>query len=285
MKSKTRAVASSFFAGLAMGTSDLIPGVSGGTVALIVGVYQRLIGSIASLTSPTTLRLLRSRSWGEVWSQVNGGFLLTLGLGMATAIFGFAGVVAWLLERHAVATNAVFLGLIARAAWHVARTADNGAWSTRLMLLPGVAVALTVVLQPSVTLDANPVTFLVGGALASSAMLLPGVSGAFVLLILGLYAPVVDAVASLQLTVLVPVALGILLGALTVARVMGGVFRKYPSSTSMTLAGFMLGSLPAVWPFAPNSLALASVPVWTLALLVGGGMGAVVALERIKRRA
>jgi putative membrane protein len=283
MKRKTREVASSFLAGLAMGTSDLIPGVSGGTVALIVGVYQRLIGSIASLTSPVTLRLLRSGSWGGAWKQINGGFLLALGLGMVTAIFGFASVVAWLLERHAVATNAVFLGLIARAAWHVAREADNGVWSTRLMLLPGAAVALTVVLQPSVTLGVNPVSFVVGGALASSAMLLPGVSGAFVLLILGLYAPVVDAVASLQLTVLVPVAFGILMGALTVARVMGGVFRRYPSSTSMTLAGFMLGSLPAVWPFAPASLTATSVPVWALTLLVVVGMGAVVALEQTRR--
>ena len=265
-----------------MGTSDLIPGVSGGTVALIVGVYERLIGSIAEITSRGSLRALRRGRVGAFWQAINGWFLVALVGGMAVAIFGFAGIIAWLLEHHATATDAVFFGLIARATWHVARDGDNGLWGSRAMFIPGSAVALAVVTQPSFVLEASPVTLMVGGALAATAMLLPGISGAFVLLILGLYATVVNGVAALDLAVLAPVGLGILLGAFSVARLMGSVLRRYPASTKMTLAGFMLGSLPAVWPFAQGWSADSSSPAWLLVILIAAGAGLVVLLERVK---
>lgn len=265
-----------------MGTSDLIPGVSGGTVALIVGVYERLIGSIAAITSARSLTALRRLRLKEFWVATNGTFLLTLVTGMALAIFGLAGAVTWLLEHHAAATNAVFFGLIARAAWHVARTGDNGLWVSRAMFILGAATALAIVAQPAFRLEASTLSLVIGGALAATAMLLPGISGAFVLLILGLYETVVGGVAALDLTILAPVGIGIILGAFSVARLMGLVLRRHPASTKMTLAGFMIGSLPAVWPFTHAASVGTNPPAWLLATFIAAGAALVVLLERGK---
>ena len=236
-----------------MGTSDLIPGVSGGTMALILGIYQELIASLGSLTSGPFLASLVRLRLRSAFRRANGGFLLAVLLGIATAVAALSRVMHWLLGAHPGGVHAFFFGLILASAGLVARRV--GRWAPAGIvgaLLAAVGAFWLVGLTPAVTPDA-PTFVLLSGALAVCALMLPGISGAFVLVLLGKYDSALAAVSSLDLAVLVPLGVGAAIGLLTFARFLAWLLRRAHDTTLAVLAGFMLGSLRKVWPFVAST--------------------------------
>ncbi|MDR9390509.1 MAG: DUF368 domain-containing protein [Trueperaceae bacterium] len=271
--------------GLGIGAADLVPGVSGGTMALILGIYPRLIGALAAFTAAPFRAAVRRGHLAAAWRAVDGGFLAALAAGMAVAIVGLAGALSFALARYEVAVYGAFFGLIAASAPLVfRRVARPGprVWGAAAL---GAAVAWSLAGLVPMEAPGGPLVLAASGAAAVSALLLPGVSGAFVLLLLGQYERVLNAVATLDPGVLVPLALGMIAGGLAAARGLAWVLTRYPDPTLGLLAGFLVGALRKVWPWqgdglvvplaAPASLADAALGVTFLAL----GVAAVVMLE------
>jgi putative membrane protein len=232
-----------------MGTSDLIPGVSGGTMALILGIYQELISSLGSLTSTAFLTALARLHVRRAFRLANGSFLLAVLLGIATAVAALSRVMHWLLTHHPSGVHALFFGLILASTGLVARRV--GHWTVGGIVgaaLAAVGAFWLVGLTPAVTPGA-PAFLLFSGALAVCALMLPGISGAFVLVLLGKYDAALAAVTHVDLAVLAPLAIGAVVGLLTFARLLAWLLRRAHDVTLAILAGFMLGSLRKVWPF------------------------------------
>ena len=272
--------------GAAIGAADLVPGVSGGTMALVLGIYPRLILALSDLTRPGLRRALAGGRFGEAWRAVDGPFLASLAVGVLLAVLSLATALDVLLERHADLLYAAFFGMIAVSAWVVAlqvpRRGRALAWAT-----VGAVLAFGVVgLAPTSTPD-HPLAYAAAGAIGVSALLLPGLSGAFLLLLLGKYEQVLGAVSTLDVTILAPFMAGLMVGALAFARAVGAALRRWPSAVLGLLSGILLGSLRRVWPWqdgdAVRSVALAppSAADAGLALLLAVAAGAaVVALHR-----
>lgn len=235
--------------GFLMGSVDIIPGVSGGTVAFIVGIYHELIEALRAVLAPETLRLALRLRLAELARLPSARFLAALTAGIALGIFSLAHGLEWLLERYPALLWAFFFGLVAASALTITRRVRR--WSP--VSLAGLAFAfvgvyLLVGLVPLHTPDA-PLFFFLSGALAVCAMILPGISGAFVLVLLGKYPAVLAAVTQRDLATLALVVAGALVGLATFARLLGWLFRRHHDLTVAVLTGFMLGSLRKIWPW------------------------------------
>ncbi len=238
-----------FWRGAAMGMADVVPGVSGGTMALVLGVYPRLIAALAALTGRPTWRSLVDRRWRAAWSAVDGTFLTTLVAGIAVAVIGLAGVIEAALEAYRPWVYAAFFGLIIASTLVVARQVRrSGAPQVLVFFATAGAAFVLVGLAPVTTPDATWYLVLTG-AIGICALVLPGVSGAFLLVLLGQYERVLGAIARADLAVLAPFALGAAVGLLGFARVLATWLRRFPSTTHAALAGFLAGSLRRVWPW------------------------------------
>lgn len=243
-----------FLKGLAMGAANVIPGVSGGTIALITGIYQRLIDALRRF-DVTTARLVLGGDVGGAWRRVDGRWLTTLLGGVAVSIVTLARLFEFLLERHERWTMAFFFGLILLSVLYVAR--DVGRWSasTVLALVAGTAIAVGIALLAPASENANVVYVFVCGVVAISSMILPGLSGSFVLIIMGNYALVLGAISSFALGILVPLALGCAFGLVAFSHALSWVFRRAPDQTLALMTGFVLGSLVVIWPWKETILA------------------------------
>lgn len=240
-----------YLRGMAMGAADIVPGVSGGTMALILGIYQKLIGSIRALARPAFLQALARGNWGQAIDEVNGPFLLTLAAGIATSVLLLSRLLSSLLEARPVFVYAFFFGLILASVVLVARRIErSGPFLSGWLLfgLGAVAAFLLVGLTPAQTPQSAWFLFL-SGALAVSALLLPGISGAFVLVLLGKYEFVLHAITRFDIAPLAAVIAGAVAGMLSFAQVLGWLFRKYHDATLALLCGIMLGALRKVWPW------------------------------------
>lgn len=236
-----------FFTGLAMGIADLIPGVSGGTMAFILGVYEQLLNAIKSFN----LRLLKTIFQGkfhEALQAVPLAFLIPLVLGLAVAIFSMARVMAYLLTNETVYLFSFFVGLIIASCLTIGITVK---WrtATSLALVIGAIGAFFIVGLVPISMPNDPVTLFFCSILAITAMILPGISGSFVLLIMGQYAYVLTAVVNFDLLTLLPVILGAIVGLIGFARVLGYLLKHYHAVTVALLIGFMVGSLRKIWPW------------------------------------
>jgi putative membrane protein len=244
-----RAFLAIYLRGMAMGAADIVPGVSGGTMALILGIYERLILSLRNLARPPFLtNLLKGRLRAAV-AAVDGLFLLALIAGIGTSVVALSRLLSAWLEARPVFVHAFFFGLILASVVLVARRIrrpSSASWA--LFALGAVTAYLVVGLTPTQTPEAPWFLFL-SGALAISALLLPGISGAFVLVLLGKYAFVLDAVNRADVAALASVAAGAVAGLLSFAQVLGWLFRRYHDATLALLCGVMLGSLRKVWPW------------------------------------
>lgn len=237
--------------GLAMGAAEVVPGVSGGTIAFITGIYERLLQGIQRV-SPGQLQLWKQEGFAAVWGRkkgLDGGFFVALLAGMGLGILMFSNLVRYLMVHHPVLLWAFFFGLILTSCLVVSRQVQNWRRLPGFCLGAGIALGLLITRISPVHLDATLPDLFLGGALAICAFLLPGLSGSFILLLLGLYAPVLDAVRSFDLTVLAPLAAGCLVGILLFARILGQLLRRKRDAVYATLTGFMLGSLALVWPW------------------------------------
>jgi putative membrane protein len=245
-----------FLKGAAMGVAEVIPGVSGGTIAFVTGIYERLLTVIKSILGPTVLRAWRQGGLRAAWAAADGAFLVTLLSGMAAGLVVGVFGISHLLEHYPPLIWAFFFGLILASAVYVGRHVREWGVAEAALLLAGALAAYTIsVATPSQGLE-EPWFVFVCGAIAISALMLPGVSGSFMLLLMGMYAYVLGAVkATLEsldpasMLVVVTFAAGCLVGMATFSRVLTWLFRRFHDQTMAALTGFMVGSLYKIWPW------------------------------------
>lgn len=236
------------FKGVCMGAADVIPGVSGGTIAFLMGIYQELLDSIKSING-RSLKLLLTGKVGEFWKAINGWFLVSLGAGILVSIFSLARLMKYLLEYHPVQLWSFFFGLILASAIYILKGLDKWSLKNIISLLAGVCVAAYIcIASPAQTPDALWFVFL-SGAIAICAMILPGISGSFILLLLGKYAFIMGAVTELNIPVLLVFAAGAGIGIVCFSHVLSWLLKKFYMLTIALLSGFMIGSLLKVWPW------------------------------------
>lgn len=234
--------------GMGMGAADVVPGVSGGTIAFIVGIYDELIQSIKSIDL-TALRLFLTGHFAEGWTRVNGYFLLSILAGIGISVFSLAKIITWLLTNHPVLVWAFFFGLVLASAWLVAKDVSRWTWKTVLGFVAGTVSAYFITVATPAETPSNLLFVFVCGAVAICAMILPGISGSFILVLLGKYFYIMDAVKSLRLLVLGVFAAGACVGITTFSRLLSFALSHVRNLTLAVLSGFMLGSLNKVWPW------------------------------------
>jgi len=234
--------------GIAMGAADVVPGVSGGTVAFIVGIYEELINSIKSI-NPTNLKLLFSLRIAEFWKAINANFLLALVSGIAISIFSLAKLITYLLENEPVLVWAFFFGLVLSSTYFVAKTITQWDWKTYLFFVIGTVGAYFITVATPTETPNNLFFIFLCGAIAICAMILPGISGSFILVLLGKYFYIMSAVKSLDIVVMLVFICGAFVGITSFSNVLSFLLRRFHNTTIATLAGFMLGSLNKVWPW------------------------------------
>lgn len=236
------------FKGACMGAADVIPGVSGGTIAFLMGIYEELLNSIKSVNGEA-LKLLFSGKIAAFWKHINGSFLLSLGTGILLSVFSIARLMKYLLEFHPVPLWSFFFGLILASSVYILKGLDKWSFQNILSLLVGVGIGAYICLaSPGQTPDALWFVCL-SGAIAICAMILPGISGSFILLLLGKYAFIMNAVTDLNIIVLAVFAIGCAVGIISFSHVLSWLLKKYYMLTIALLSGFMIGSLLKVWPW------------------------------------
>jgi putative membrane protein len=237
-----------YFKGVAMGVADVIPGVSGGTIAFITGIYEELLNSIRSFDLEA-LHLIRSFRIAEFWQKVNGTFLVVLLSGIATSLLSLAKAMTMLLISHPIQVWSFFFGLILVSSPLILREIKKWNLGVILSFLLGIIVAYGItILSPTQTPDTLWFIFL-AGAIAICAMILPGISGAFILLLLSKYEYMIQALTSFNWLVILVFALGAITGLLSFSRLLSWILKYYRNPTLAILGGFMLGSLNKVWPW------------------------------------
>lgn len=238
-----------FFKGLAMGAANVIPGVSGGTIALITGIFERLINAIKSFDT-TALKLLFSGKIKELLKHVDFNFLVSVGLGVAVSILSIARLFDFLLENYPVYIGSFFFGLIMASVFYVAKEVGKWHFAQVTAFIVGAAVAISIsVLAPASPNDSF-LYLIICGVVGACSMILPGLSGSFVLILMGNYQLVmIDAVNDMNFGVLLPVVIGAGIGLLAFSYVLSWVFKRFRSQTLSLLSGFILGSLLILWPW------------------------------------
>lgn len=231
-----------------MGAADVVPGVSGGTIAFITGIYEELINSIRSVDWQA-LKLLFSLRFAEFWQKINGSFLFSVVLGIGISIFSLAKLMTWLLVHHPIYIWSFFFGLIIASSFLVSKEIRRWNFSTILSLIAGGSIAYIItVLSPASTPD-TWWFILLAGAIAICAMILPGISGAFILLLLGKYTFILGAVSRLEIGTLLLFLIGAVIGIISFSHLLSWLLKNYHNITIALLTGFMIGSLNKVWPW------------------------------------
>jgi len=237
-----------FLRGLAMGAADVVPGVSGGTIAFITGIYSELLHSLSRFNLQL-IATLKNQGIKAAWQHINGNFLLSLGLGIIVSILSLARIIINLLESQPLLVWSFFFGLILASSIFVLRQMRGWGLGGILLLLVGIALAVAIgQLRPAEVVASNYYIFM-AGAIAICAMILPGISGSFILLLLGVYSHVIGAVKALDVTTLLLFGSGCAIGLLTFVRILTWLLDHYHQRVIALLAGFIAGSLYLVWPW------------------------------------
>lgn len=235
-----------FLTGAAMGAADVVPGVSGGTIAFISGIYFRLLNAIRSV--PSAVAVLFKEGFAAAWAQIDGAFLAVLGSGIALSILSLARVISWLLANYPSAVWGFFFGLIIASCIYLGAQV-KWRWQDCVFLLAGVAIAILIGnIRPS-EIEATTATVFFSGAIAICAMILPGISGSFILLIIGMYPTVINALKSFDLAFIAVFASGCLVGLLGFSHVLSYLITRFRAPVLALLTGFLAGSLAMVWPW------------------------------------
>ncbi|MFO7671842.1 MAG: DUF368 domain-containing protein [Bacteroidales bacterium] len=234
--------------GMGMGAADVIPGVSGGTIAFITGIYEELVQSIKSINIEA-LKFLFTGHWKSFWKQVNGNFLLAVFGGVFISVLSLAKVMEFLLEEHPILIWSFFFGLILASSYVVSRKITKWEYAYVVALVTGIAVAFYITsVTPSTTTDASWFVVLSGG-LASCAMILPGISGSFILLLLGKYEFALQAVNERMVMDLLLLGGGAVVGLILFSNLLAWLLKNFHDATVALLVGFMIGSLNKIWPW------------------------------------
>jgi len=231
-----------------MGAADVVPGVSGGTIAFISGIYEELIGSINKVNLGT-LKTLRKEGFSAMWKSVNGNFLLSLLIGIAISVISLAKIIRHLLETQPVLIWAFFFGLVLASIIHVAKQITKWNIGAVILLVIGAIVAYYITTLVPQTAEISSGYVFLSGALAICAMILPGISGSYILLLLGMYKPVLDAIHDKDFKIIGLLGAGAIVGLLSFSRLLKWLFDHYQNLTLATLTGFIIGSLNKIWPW------------------------------------
>jgi len=234
--------------GVSMGGADVVPGVSGGTVAFITGIYEELIQSIKSIDMNAIKLLLRFRI-AEFWKQINGNFLITLVTGILISLLSLSKLMLYLLEHHPISIWSFFFGLILISTPLILRDIKKWNAGTVLSFIAGVVIAYWITIVSPAETPSNLFFIFCCGAIAICAMILPGISGAFILLLLGKYEYMITALTEFNIPVIMVFVAGCVLGLLGFSHFLNWILKNYRYATLAVLAGFMLGSLNKVWPW------------------------------------
>ena len=255
---------------MAMGAADVVPGVSGGTIAFISGIYEELITSINNIDL-SLVSTLRKQGIKAFWQQLNGNFLFALFLGIFISVLSLAKFLSWLLENEPILLWSFFFGLVFASIIFVGKAITKWNLGTILILILGALLAYFITQLPAnENVDGLPYLFL-SGALAVCAMILPGISGAFILVLLGSYKTILDAVHERNMITVMVVGVGAIFGLLSFARLLKWMFNHFKNITLALLTGFILGSLNKIWPwkkvlatktFGDKSIVIDDINVW-----------------------
>jgi putative membrane protein len=237
-----------FSKGIAMGAADVVPGVSGGTIAFISGIYEELLGSIRSVNG-NAFKLLASLKFKEFWAHINGSFLVVLLAGIITSVLSLSRLIVYLLSNHPEMLWSFFFGLVVASALLVSKKITRWTIGVIIAGLIGIAIAYYITIaSPAETPTSTWFIFLCG-ALAICAMILPGISGSFILVLLGKYEYILNSVKDLKISTIITFVIGCVVGILSFSHVLNFMLKRYFNVTVALLTGFMIGSLNKVWPW------------------------------------
>ena len=286
--------------GMGMGAADVVPGVSGGTIAFITGIYEELINSIKSIDLEAA-RLFFTGRWLSLWKKINGNFLLAVFSGIAVSVLSLARALEYLLEHQPVMIWSFFFGLVLASSYVVSRKITHWEYPKIVALIGGIGIAFYITsVTPTTTTDASWFVVFSGG-LASCAMILPGISGSFILLLLGKYSFALHAVNERIILDLLLLGVGAVTGLILFANLLSWLLKKYHDVTIALLVGFMIGSLNKIWPWKETLQTIVVegeikplvekniLPVpgasgdqfWMALLMVAAGIGAILLIEFI----
>lgn len=237
-----------YLKGAGMGAADIVPGVSGGTIAFITGIYSELVTTLTRFDLHA-LRLLFSGQLRALWQHTNAGFIAVLLLGIISSVITLARLIHYLLEHQPVLLAAFFIGLIAASSVAVAR--HIGRWQLHhvAMALLGVLLMWGLANVSALQLQATPMNIFLGAAIAICATILPGISGGFLLLLMGLYAPIIGAIKDFELVTVIVFAAGAATGLLAFSRLLRWLLTRYTGLIMALLTGVLWGSLITIWPW------------------------------------
>ncbi|GAM73878.1 arginine/ornithine antiporter arcD [Vibrio ishigakensis] len=231
-----------------MGAADVVPGVSGGTIAFITGVYDTLLESIRRI-NPSLIGILKDKGIKGAFEHINGLFLVTLFGGVLTSILTLAKLISWLLVTHPIPLWSFFFGLILVSVWLILRQIESFNASKWAFLLVGIGFAYMITVINPLQLEPTGINVVLAGAIAICAMILPGISGSFILLLIGMYAPVLAAVKGFQIDILALFLVGCVGGLLSFSHLLSWLLKRFRDFTLMFLVGLMIGTLPKIWPW------------------------------------
>jgi putative membrane protein len=294
--------------GVGMGAADVVPGVSGGTIAFVTGIYDTLITSIKSINVTSLKPLLSgcfkafrqaingnfslslvigSRCLKAFWQAINGNFLLSLVIGIGASIFSLAKLISYLLVKHPIPLWAFFFGLVLASTWTVSKDIQRWKIQTVGCFLLGTLIAFYITMAPRAQTPDTLWFLFLSGAIAICAMILPGISGSFILVLLGQYDTMIDAVKDLDIVKLITFAAGAAIGITSFSHLLSYLLKNYHDIAIAVLAGFMLGSLNKVWPWKDIDGTTNTLPgehLWLAISLAVIGFVIVLAVERLGRR-
>ena len=235
--------------GMAMGAADVVPGVSGGTIAFISGIYEELLNSISSFNF-SLINVFKNEGFKSVWIKVNGNFLVSLFVGILISVLSLAKLIESMLENHPIVIWSFFFGLVLASIIYIGKQITKWTKGSFLCLILGAILAFYITtLNPMVSANSSPWFLFLVGMIAICAMILPGISGSFILVLLGAYKPVLNALNTKDFVSIIIFLVGAVLGLLSFSRMLKWLFSTYKNYTLATLTGFIIGSLNKIWPW------------------------------------
>ena len=238
-----------FLCGILMGIADAIPGISGGTIALLLGIYEELIGSISNFNI-YLFQNLKKKGIKYCWNKINGNFLLSLISGVLLSLVSFVKIFSILIQKYPLFIWSFFLGLILATLFVINRNIKK--WDIVNFILIFIFAFLTILLSiinPSISENINLFYILICGIIASSAMILPGISGSLILVILGVYTLIINALNNLEYNIILVFLIGCLIGIINFSKIIKWLFHNYRDYTFSIMLGLVIGSIYTVWPW------------------------------------
>lgn len=232
-----------------MGAADAVPGVSGGTIALLLGIYEELVTTIGNINL-SLFKELKKNGFYSFWEKINGNFLLSLIIGIGISLVTFIKLTAYLFDKYPILIWSFFLGLIFATIYVIFKLIKS--WNYVNIIFVLIAIFISFYLGEMNVMDSiniNLIYILISGIIAASAMIIPGISGALILVILGLYSTMINAINNLEIDKIVTFSLGAIIGLLSFSKILKWMFNKNSSLTYSILLGFVIGSIPKVWPW------------------------------------